>query len=67
MVKYCAKYSMFNADWIFKHKYQLDVPLDPNKPIAISTYDKEVQMRNDASNLIYYPAEKWYRDNISKV
>lgn len=67
MVKYYAKYSMFNTDWIFKHKYQLNVPLDPNKPTAISTYDKEVQMRNDASNLIYYPAEKWYRDNISKV
>ena len=64
MVKASGKYSKFNADWIFNHKYQPDAPFDSSKPSAISLYGRPIQMRDQATTPTYYPAEKWYRDNI---
>ena len=67
MVKYLGKYAKFNSDWIFTEKYQPESPFDKNKPYASSMYGRPIQMRDSATNLSYYPAEKWYRDNIDKV
>jgi len=62
-----SKYPKFNTEWIFKNKYQADDPSNPNKPSAISMYGRPIQMRDGAYTPTYYPAEKWYRDNIDKV
>jgi hypothetical protein len=67
MVKAGGKYSKFNADWIFSYKYQPDAPLDPSKPSAISMYGRPIQMRDGAMTPEYYPAEKWYRENINRL
>ena len=67
MAKAAGKYSKFNTDWIFNNKYQPDAPIDPNKSSAISMYGRPIQMRDGAFTPTYYPAEKWYRDNINRV
>jgi GR25 family glycosyltransferase involved in LPS biosynthesis len=67
MVKAGGKYSKFNADWIFSYKYQPDAPFDPSKPSANSLYGRHIQMRDGAMTPEYYPAEKWYRENINRL
>ena len=67
MAKAAGKYSKFNTDWIFNHKYQPDAPIDPNKSSAISMYGRPIQMRDGAFTPTYYPAEKWYRENINRL
>lgn len=67
MIKSGGKYSAFNAKWIFNNKYDPDAAYNSQKPAAISLYGRPIQMRDGASTPTYYPAEKWYRDNINEV
>ena len=50
-----------------KNKYQPDAPLESTKLSAVSMYGRLIQMRDGAFTPEYYPAEKWYRDNIDSV
>jgi len=67
MIKADGKYPIFNSNWIFKNKYQPDAPLESTKLSAVSMYGRLIQMRDGAFTPEYYPAEKWYRDNIDSV
>ncbi len=73
------KYSMFNQEWLWNYKYEeMSDPStdDPNRPshsgytdMGPYTHHKKfpVRLRIGAETPNYYPAEKWYRDNIDKV
>lgn len=68
MVKSNGKYSAFNAKWIFSNKYDADAKtIDPERPSAVSMYGRPIQMYKDAHTPNFYPAEKWYRENIDTV
>lgn len=63
-----GKYSAFNHDWIFTHKYNdKAASLDPQKPYAVGMYGRPIQMFDGAFTPDYYPAEKWYRENIDNL
>ena len=70
---------MFNQEWLWNYKYEeMSDPStdDPNRPshsgytdMGPYTHHKKfpVRLRIGAETPNYYPAEKWYRDNIDKV
>lgn len=67
-----GKYTPWNANWIFKNKYDPD-----NTQLALSQgfpangqggmYGKPVAMREDCENLDYYPAEKFFWEHIKEL
>lgn len=76
MKKCGGKYSPYNTDFMYNYKYDhphdprninRKLPIDPNKPSAVSMFDKPTQMKDGAVNLDYYPNEKNYRENIHKL
>lgn len=68
MQKSSGKYTAFNSRWIFNHKYNdKATAIDPSQPKAFANYGRPIQMYVGASTPDFYPAEKWYRDNIDKV
>jgi hypothetical protein len=62
-----GKYAAFNLDFIVNTKYEFPQQADPSRPVHSGRYGRPAQMRVGAETPMYYPAEKWYRDNINKV
>lgn len=62
-----GKYSSFNRQLILDHIYEFPKEPDPTRPAHSGLYGRPAQMRRGAETPNYYPAEKWYRDNINSV
>lgn len=73
------KYSLFNIEWLWSNKYEeMKDPsdIDPSRPAhsgftPMGPYTNHkanpVRMRVGAVNPDFYPAERWYREQINKV
>jgi len=62
-----GKYSAFNRNLILDKIYEFPSTPDPSRPTHDGLYGRPAQMRVGSETPQYYPAEKWYRDNINKV
>lgn len=68
MRKFSGKYSAFNREWIYSSKYEL-APRVVRVDAAIhqGMFDAPAQLREGGETPSYYPAERWYRENVHRL
>jgi hypothetical protein len=68
MRKHLDKYSAFNREWLFANKYELAPQTGVNAgPLHAGMFDAPARLRPGGETPHYYPAERWYRDNIHRL